>query len=153
MLEELWFNRYSISPALAPGKIRIVLDWASRPADLDAHLVKKGQYHISYRDKRKFEDQAALDRDDRDGYGPETVTIERLDPKADYAYFVHDYTNRKRADSSDLSASKAHVLIYADGQLKEQMWLSGGAPGRIWHVLDIRQGGLQPTNRLQDRVP
>ncbi len=62
------------------GSIRIILDWDKSPNDLDAHLVKDGDYHISYRNKRVADDGAAqLDRDDMNGYGPETITINNVE--------------------------------------------------------------------------
>ncbi len=152
VLKDLWFNRYSISPRLPPGKVRIVLDWDRRPADLDAHLVKQGGYHISYRDMVKFEDKAELDRDDRNGYGPETITIDRLDPGATYRYFVHDYTNRRRPGAEGLSGSRAHAMVYSDGRLERQLWISEGR-GRIWHAFDIRRGALEVVDRIVDEVP
>lgn len=42
------FNRFSVSPLLPIGSLRVILDWSDRPLDLDAHLVKKNDYHISY---------------------------------------------------------------------------------------------------------
>ena len=128
----LFFNRYSITRSLPPGRLRVVLDWSDRPGDLDAHLVKEGSYHISYRDTRKFEDRAWLDRDDRDGFGPETITINRLDPNATYRFIVHDYTNRARQASSKLSASRAHVRVYTERGLLHTFSVPRNGQGTAW---------------------
>ena len=40
MAGTIFNNRFSISPALEPKRVRVVLDWGSSPADLDAHLIK-----------------------------------------------------------------------------------------------------------------
>ena len=50
MVGSIWQNQISVSPSLQPQQIRVVLDWANRPRDLDAHLIKI-VYHISYRYK------------------------------------------------------------------------------------------------------
>ncbi len=147
-LGSLWANRYSISPALPPGKLRIVVDWAQKPGDLDAHLVKKGGYHISYQDMRKWQDRAQLDRDDRDGFGPETITINRLDQRADYAFFVFDYSHRKSPGFKRFAESRARVMVFGDGQLLHQFSAPGGA-GLTWKVFEIRKGRLQVIDQMQ----
>ena len=40
-------NRFSVSPKIPFGSIRIVLEWNKKPADLDAHFVKKGEYPVT----------------------------------------------------------------------------------------------------------
>lgn len=63
MVGSIFFNRFSVSPALPIGNVRIVLDWDKSPRDLDAHFVKAGTYHISYRNMRVSSDgNANLDR-------------------------------------------------------------------------------------------
>ena len=146
----VWFNRYSISPSLSPGKIRIVLDWEASPRDLDAHLVKGNSYHISYVDMRQFEDQAKLERDDRDGFGPETITVMRVDEDATYRFSVHDYSNRNHSGSRALSDSRAHVRIYTPDGLWASIAVPRDAQGTLWHVFELSHGELRRTNRLTD---
>ena len=79
----IMYNRFSVCPSLKFGEMRVVLEWGKRPKDLDAHLVKQGGYHISFRDMAVAQDGSArLDRDDTNGEGPETITILKVDPKA-----------------------------------------------------------------------
>lgn len=139
---------YSISPALPPGKLRIVLDWGLNPPDLDAHLVKEGSYHISYRDMRKAEDEAVLDRDDTDGQGPETITIEKLSPRANYAFFVHDYTHRNQASSQGLSASQGRVMVFGDNGIIKSFEVPKGTSGNYWTVFFIRDGQFIPASSI-----
>ncbi|MDR1278413.1 MAG: hypothetical protein LBK02_06655, partial [Treponema sp.] len=74
------FNWFSVSPGLDGKAYRFVLDWGERPADLDMHLEKRGDYHISYGNMRSAADgTVTLDRDDRDGYGPETITVAEVE--------------------------------------------------------------------------
>ncbi len=151
LLDSVFINRYSISPTLPPGRYRITVDWTSSPPDLDAHLVKRGRYHISYRDKKKFEDLAWLDRDDTNGEGPETITISRLDPKGHYAYYVHDYTHRAEADFSTFDKSRAHVMIFSDTGLVRSFEVPSGK-GRAWKVFEIAEGQVLPGSAIVDRI-
>ena len=137
MAESVFFNRFSISRALPAGKLRVVLDWGDKPTDLDAHLVREGEYHISYRDMRSYKDLAMLDRDDRDGFGPETVTIERLDTRAHYRFFVEDYTRSKR-----LKDSKAHVRVYTEQGLVKTFTVPANLSGDAWQVFELRGGSF-----------
>jgi hypothetical protein len=146
----VWFNRFSVSPVLKPDRLRVVLDWSASPADLDAHLVKKNQYHLSYRETRKIEDIAWLDRDDQDGYGPETVTVLKLDPNAHYTYYVHDYTHRASSGSAKLAASRAHVRIYSRDGLLHTFTAPRAAKGSLWKVFEIVAGRVHATGQISD---
>ena len=139
MVGTVFFNRYSVSPTLPPGRIRIALDWAEKPKDLDAHLQKKGVYHLSYREMKKYQDLAWLDRDDRDGHGPETITFLRIDPKASYRYFVHDFTK-----TGAIGDSKAHVRVYGSKGLLHTFVVPTGAKGDVWKVFEIVNGVVKP---------
>jgi hypothetical protein len=151
ILDSVFLHRYSISPALPPGRYRIVLDWGTSPADLDLHLVKQGRYHISYRDMRKFEDQAWLDRDDVDGEGPETITVARLDLEGVYACYVHDYTHRADAGFREFAKSRARVMVFNDRGLVHSFEAPAG-PGRVWKVFEIQNAQIVPASGMQDQV-
>lgn len=150
----MFFDRFSISPTLTEGALRIVVDWSAQPPDLDAHLVKLGQYHISYRDKRSSDDkQVILDRDDTDGYGPETITINQIDVNSSYIYFIVDYTNQNKATSTALSKSKAHVKVYYAGQLLYNFKVPVKTKGFCWEVLRIERGNIVPVNEVRATLP
>ncbi|MBI5211416.1 MAG: hypothetical protein HY927_15690 [Elusimicrobia bacterium] len=140
---------HSISPSLPPGSLRVVVDWGKEPRDLDAHLVKKDGYHISYRDMRQVEEVARLDRDDTDGEGPETITVDKVDPKGVYAFYVHDYTNREAQDSGALASSHAHVSVFGDEKLMRTLEVPSGK-GRYWTVFFLREGSVVPAPALAD---
>ncbi len=55
-LNNVFSNRFSISPVMRGDYMRIVLDWGQTPADLDLHLEKEGGYHISYRNSHSVDD-------------------------------------------------------------------------------------------------
>ncbi len=78
--ETIFKNRFIVSPVMDINQFRVVLDWEQQPADLDAHFVKANAYHISFRNTRVLADGTGmLDRDDMDGFGPETITVEKRD--------------------------------------------------------------------------
>ncbi|MBS1271875.1 MAG: hypothetical protein MAGBODY4_01007 [Candidatus Marinimicrobia bacterium] len=145
----IFFNRFSVSPALPLGNMRIVLDWDSRPEDLDAHFIKESEYHISYQDMRVSGDGVdRLDRDDRNGYGPETITAKKIDKNAHYDFLVHDYSNRSRQGVVYLSRSKATVKIYQGSELLHMLTIPRNQIGTIWHVFSIRNGEIELVNEL-----
>lgn len=142
MAGSIFQNQISVSPELLPEQYRIVLDWANRPRDLDAHLIKEDGYHISYRHKKTSDDGVArLDRDDRNGNGPETITVNRIDSDAVYTYKVHDYSNRDKRRSSELSnRSRATVRVYGDNRLLRTYSIEPNQRGDEWFVFSIEDG-------------
>lgn len=142
MVGTLFFNRFSVTPSLPPGLVRIVLDWDRAPADLDSHLVKDGAWHISFRDTRKYEDLAWLDRDCMTGYGAETITVARFDSTANYRYFVHDFTNQRKASSEALGVSKATVRVYTERGLWRTFYVSPSLVGDRWEVFRFVNGEI-----------
>jgi hypothetical protein len=146
----LYFNRYSISPILDVRFLRVVLDWGKSPRDLDLHLLKEGGYHISYRDMTAAQDGAAeLDRDDLDGYGPETITVKEVTRGARYRCFVHDYTHRDEGDAHELTSSHATVKVYGQGKLLKLFEVPRTGRGTVWNVFTLEGGVITGTGSLQ----
>ena len=149
MAGSLWFNRYSLSPSLKLGQLRFVLDWNEEPADLDVHLLKQDDYHISYRDTTNHQELAWLDRDDRDGHGPETITLNRIADTGIYRFYVHDYTNRQSEKNKGLAQSRAQVRIYSSSELIYQFSAPPDAIGTIWEVFAIENGKLRVVDEMK----
>jgi len=138
-------NRISLSPVMAIEWLRIVLDWGRSPKDLDAHFEKSGQYHVSYRNMKVAQDGVCrLDRDDTQGFGPETITAEIIESDATYEYRVHDYTNQANENSRHLSGSGATVKVYGNGQLLRHFTVPADKRGNVWKVFEIRNGEIIP---------
>lgn len=145
----IFYNRISISPEMAMEYVRIILDWGRNPEDLDIHLTKNKEYHISYRDMKTSRDgEARLDRDDTDGWGPETITITKVETDAHYEFWVQDFTNRLRDNSKKLSRSNAVIKIYANNELQHQLSVPTKEHGNKWHVFTIDDGEIQLTNYI-----
>lgn len=138
---------YSISPLLPPGALRLVLDWSDEPADLDAHLVKKGGFHVSFQDSHDAAGEAKLDHDAKHGYGPETITISHLDPAATYAYYVRDYSDRGDKTTWKLGQSKAHISLYGEAGLVRAFEVPRGQ-GDVWTAFFFRGGEVVPASAL-----
>jgi hypothetical protein len=152
MAGTLFFNRFSVSPLLDVKFLRVVLDWDSSPSDLDAHLVKQGVFHLSFRNMRTAQDGSGqLDRDATNGYGPETITLKEVSPMSDYTFFVHDYSDRMTASTRNLARSKATVKVFGDGRLLNVFEVPRNAAGNYWQVFKISKGGVVEVNRLSDR--
>lgn len=145
----IFYYRYTQSPSINIGTYRIVLEWDNKPDDLDAHLEKPGEYHISYRRMLSSNDgKARLDRDDQDGFGPETITIEDLDDQGEYEFWVFDYTNQDKKGSKSLSKSKARVKVYGEGQLLQSFQVEPKKDGNTWIVFRIVNGQVIPVNEI-----
>ncbi len=148
----LLFNRFSVSPLLDLKYLRIVLDWESEPKDLDAHFVKSNGYHISYRNTRILTDGTGeLDRDDMDGFGPETITIKNVDDLGTYEFFVHDFTNKVDLSSTNLTKSKASVKVYAEGKLLYVFTIPQTGKGTTWSVFKLEEGQFIEINQVLNR--
>jgi hypothetical protein len=143
MVGTVFFNRYSISPVMNIDNFRVVIDWDKSPADLDAHFQKTGDYHLSYRNQRTLSDgRGQLDRDDTNGFGPETITVSRIEQNSNYEYFIEDYTNRSNDNSKALGKSKATVKVYGNGQLLNVFKVPQKMKGNVWKVFRIENGKI-----------
>lgn len=134
-------KNFSITPDLGSGKIRIVLEWGSNPSDLDAHLEGKTSDGTSihcYYGNRKVQDAVKLDVDDRDGYGPETITL--YDNGGTYRYYVHRF-----AGSGTIFSSGATVKIYTSSSQPIVITPPSGA-SEDWKVFDIKDGNIVNIN-------
>jgi hypothetical protein len=153
MAGTLFFNRFSISPLMELKYLRVVLDWDAEPRDLDAHFVKAGEYHLSYRNLCTTADgQGLLDRDDMDGFGPETITLMEVSSTGAYEYYVHDYSNRDKSSPTQLSRSKASIKVYGEGRLLYVFGVPADQPGTVWSVFRIERGQIIPTGELRERI-
>ena len=152
MAGALFVRRFSVSPQMDLRYLRIVLDWGSEPRDLDAHFVKENGYHISYRDMKTSADgNGILDRDDRDGYGPETITVKEVSKDATYKFYVHDFSNRNDHSSTRLSDSRAVVRVFGEGKMLKTFSVPKNTRGTRWDVFTVENGTIVDVNTLKPR--
>lgn len=132
---------YALSPTMnSLDGIRIVLSWNEDPLDIDSHISYPGN-HICY--YHKTGSMGNLDVDDTDGYGPETVTIEKKAQGQKYVYAVHDFTDKDDFENKNLSIeSGAKVYVYIGNTLvKTYSVPSNNNIGNVWIVFMIDENG------------
>lgn len=145
----------SLSPSGAAGEVRIVLTWGETPPDLDAHLTgpdgSGGRFHVYFADRGSLDTApfAALDVDDTDSFGPETITITRLRDGV-YRYSVHDFTNSAatpESPSSALAQSGARVEVFIGGT-KRAEFFPPGQDGTLWTVFELRGDSVTAVDTM-----
>lgn len=142
--ETVFRNRLVVSPVMDIGQFRVVLDWEQQPLDLDAHFVKTSSYHISYRNTRVLSDGTGmLDRDDMDGFGPETITVERIDASGEYEFYVHNYSAHEKPSSPSLSVSRAAVRVYGGNRLLKTFQVPENFTEKTWPVFRVVGGQVE----------
>ncbi len=150
--ETILRNRFIASPTMEAEQFRIVLSWDKQPEDLDAHFLESRSYHISFRNTRVLNDGSGqLDRDDMDGYGPESITVSQLDPDSEYSFYAYKYTNKKNPSTYPLSSSKATVWVYGNNRLLNVFYIPTNIKGDTWNVFKLINGAIvdhneSPTN-------
>jgi len=144
MLGSVWNKRFLLSKDLPLGKIRFVLQWGENPSDLDLHFLGS-DFHVSYRNKKNVPNRARLDIDDTDGYGPETITVEKPEKNAEYRLFVHNYSGDEDIDDD------AVVYVYANNRLDRVVRLPE-TTSRAVKVLDIRGNRFIYLNKAADKI-
>jgi len=136
-------RRMILSPILTEGKVRFVLQWDEEPEDLDLHLTGP-DFHISYRNMRSVKNKAKLDQDEMQGYGPETITLDKVRPDSHYTLWVDNYSN----DNHFLGTEQ--VYIYSADQLLQTIRLKR-ARSRAVKVLEIASGEFVYFNQPSER--
>ena len=138
---------YAISPVMQNlDGLRVVLTWGANPSDLDSHMIFPGN-NIYFRNQQG--EDAHLDVDDIDGYGPETITLEKKHYGESYVYAVHDYSNQGRPASRQLSASQAKVFVYMGQSLVRTYYVPQDRSGNLWTVFRMTgNGDFQDINTL-----
>jgi hypothetical protein len=146
-----------LSPTLSVGQTRIVLTWGQAPEDLDAHLTGPGdegsRFHVYWFDRGSTEVEpfAGLDIDDRDGNGPETITIGQQRSGV-YRFSVYNYSNRESFENAALAASGAHVQVYRGDELLAQFDVPQ-QQGTLWTVFELDGATLTPVNSMTYNAP
>ncbi len=145
LLESVRNKRFLLSPFIPVDKARFVLQWGWSPEDLDLHLVGP-DFHVSYRQMRNSAGKATLDRDDLSRVGPETITLDRIDPQAKYAVYVHNYSGRPSMDES------VQVYVYLKNKLERIAKLPTTAKTAV-KVVELHRHRATYPMTASDRVP
>ena len=152
---------YSLTPQLGQGEMRVVLNWGASPEDLDAHLftpeIDGWEYHVYWLSTGDLTEApfAALDHDDYNSYGPETITISQLFTGT-YTFYVSNYLGYDGTGTAFADA-EASVSVYNDQGNIATIRLPSSATGTEdhWEVftIDGSNGEITLVNALTDTRP
>ena len=144
---------------LSPPKIKAILTWGNNPEDLDFHLTiplaDGTRFHLyyPYSQQENLLHGARLDTDDRDGKGPEIITIAELNDGV-YRFSVHHYRG-----TGTLTGSGASFNMVVDGQGISNFTPPTGGQGEkdVWTVCDVTVANGQvvsvtPINTIKHNV-
>ena len=129
-------EQFTISPSLASGSARIVLEWGDYPEDLDSYLIGTTddgtEVDVSFHNDqctKNGEVIAELDVDEMDGHGPETITLNNLN--GTYRYLVDDFT-----ESGKLQEYGATVKVYISGKSQPEVITIAPDAGvkNVWEI-------------------
>jgi len=114
--------------------------WGATPPDLDAYLsgptASGGTFEISYGNKGSLSASpyALLNTDDRDGYGPEIITVSRWLPGT-YRYVLKVFTSGQYFGTG--TGITVDVSIPSLGYIRRYSPPAGGATKRVWNVFNV----------------
>jgi hypothetical protein len=122
---------------------KLVLTWGQKPKDLDIYVLAphadptKPPCEVNWREKQCFSRSVVLDRDDTQGGGPETISLQNMN-RGQYIVRVDEYRGSPAA-SQMINPGKATVAYYAPhvGGMFNYAGSDGYIEGRVWYVLLI----------------
>lgn len=136
---------------LAVGQYRAILVWGENPSDIDTHFIGRDAdnselFHLAYWEKYidTAETTAFLDVDDTDSFGPETLTIEAINPALTYDYDIQYYSG-----DGTLQDSQAKVQVYDHTGLINTFNVPQET-GSCWRVFTLKEGKIVPVNQMVD---
>jgi len=138
-----------LSPVLNPGEVRVVLTWGYTVPDLDIHLYgpsPNGQrFHVSH--KNRTVPNAALDVDNRNGRGPETITLKQVIPGQYFvAVQVWQVIDPKDARERPLTIGQSDAIVKfyrygaKDPVIAKVNRVEGGK-AKVWYVGEFKAEG------------
>lgn len=120
-----------ISPASFAVPVTVSLTWNAEPRDLDFYLrgvYPDGNYYTVNYSNKTVTGEAVMGADDTDGYGPETITIQKFNPGT-YVFYVSKYTG-----VGELAQSGAKVTVKIPGRSDYVVNVPTNAGTNTWWV-------------------
>jgi len=133
------------------------LTWDENPSDLDTHLaIVKGHSlveEVTWDHKKATlgEGTIELDVDDRNGYGPETLTLNGLTEEQLHEYVFYYYVRLFDGEGTLKSSDAKIVIILKDGTTKEYDVSTStvvNQSGEYWNVFAIKDGEIVERNTI-----
>lgn len=141
---------------LPEAAVRIELTWDHPDSDLDLHLIQQGgtfcdcATSVNYRDCAREPNwfpatpgaNPKLERDDRDGFGPEYIDMEgegptKLIPDGRYTIAVHYFSNAEQVSTWPTTTSNATLRVYIRGVLRAEVTRAMVTERELWYVGDL----------------
>jgi len=107
-------KHFLLSPN-AKGAIRVILTWNNKVKDLDL-FAKTRNEQVFFNRNVSNDGTIHLDIDKREGFGPETITIDEKNKDDRISFIVDNYSKE-----ASISESEANVKIYIDNRLVENL--------------------------------
>ncbi len=136
----------NLAPVTSSDHYTIVLSWGSSPPDLDAYLYLPDGDEVSWQNMTTS--SAALDIDDRNGYGPETISISSLQ-SGTTEFWVRNFD--PYGSNGDITGTGAVVELYR-GSSRIGRWTAPSSPSNVdnWHVFNLSgSGSVSTINSVQ----
>jgi hypothetical protein len=137
-----------MSPKLDENQYRVVLTWAKYPLDLDLYAIAPNGCRAYYGNKKcnTNSGNAQLDIDVRNGFGPETITLQLGQGSGDWLFFVHQYSS-----DGKLITSEAVLKFYGPTGLINEWTVPTTGNGRRWTVFqfDVASKTVKPINKIE----
>jgi hypothetical protein len=159
-----------VSPKLKVNSLRVVLSWGDMPKDLDIWMTtpsgcRLGWNNLKCKDRKQ---DVTLDIDRRDGYGPETMTINKA-MNGKYHFYVHRYSAGSLPDSAAIvkivantnGAVKTTTFEVGKGKLADEgqgfTWTAPSSSdknvARWWNVFEYDHASGVFTDAFGKEVP
>ena len=144
VLGSLKQKRFLVTKEIPIDSVRFVLQWGKKPNDLDLHL-QSNRFHISYRNKRNIANFGKLDRDEKRGTGPETITLFKVKAAETYRLTIHNYSGSPSLND------EVYVSVYANGKLDKVIHLEPSKK-RYAEVLTIKNKKIRYKTNYKNRI-
>jgi len=136
-----------LSPKMANDEWRAVLSWGRRPPDLDTHVYWGTRKTLWYRRGMNwgYGLGVRLEKDDVNGYGPETTFFRNVGSctsgsaiHCDLTYKIKDYGRNRKIRTSDASVILYHGdHVEGEFKIKDAPESAISADKNWWHVFTI----------------
>ncbi|MBA4320938.1 MAG: hypothetical protein C0412_21315, partial [Flavobacterium sp.] len=148
-------KNFALTPKGLESGTKIILKWGAEPADLDAHLEFEADNEIIhiYHGNMPVYNGASLDIEDKDGEGPETITIDPFVAGSTYKYYVHNFSG-----TSIFSSMPVVQIVDANSNVLYE-FSPIQAFTEYWYIFDIdgSTGNITKKNGdqgiIQDEAP